>query len=61
MQVSELSVRLKTFVIESKRVLSVTRKPSREEFSTIVKVTGIGIILIGLIGFLLQMARNLFL
>ena len=59
MQVSELITRLKTFLIESKRVLSVTRKPSRAEFSTIVKVTGIGIILIGLIGFLLQMARNL--
>ncbi|MBI2663904.1 protein translocase SEC61 complex subunit gamma [Candidatus Woesearchaeota archaeon] len=53
--------RLKTFMLESRRVLAITRKPTKAEFFTIVKVTGIGIILIGLIGFLLQLARNLFL
>lgn len=51
--------RLKTFMIESRRVLSITRKPSKEEFTTIVKVTGIGIVLIGLVGFLLQLGKNL--
>ncbi|MBS3133166.1 protein translocase SEC61 complex subunit gamma [Candidatus Woesearchaeota archaeon] len=61
MQFSQLTLKLKTFLLESKRVLAVTRKPSRLEFVTIVKVTGIGIIIIGLIGFLLQLARNLFL
>jgi len=61
MQVSQLTLKVKTFILESRRVLAVTRKPSKEEFNTIVKVTGIGIILIGMIGFLLQMARNLFL
>ena len=61
MQFSELTLKLKTFLLESRRVLAVTRKPSRVEFATIVKVTGIGIILIGLIGFLLQLAKNLFL
>ena len=59
MAISDISRRLKTFVIEARRVLAVTRKPTREEFLTIVKVTGLGILLIGTIGFLLQMARNL--
>jgi protein transport protein SEC61 subunit gamma and related proteins len=46
-------------MLEGRRVLAVTRKPTREELSTIVKVTGIGILFIGLIGFLLQMGQKL--
>lgn len=59
MQFSQLTLRLKTFLLESRRVLAVTRKPSRLEFVTIVKVTGAGIAVIGLVGFLLQLAKNL--
>ena len=59
MQFSQASTKLKTFLLESRRVLSVTRKPSKEEFLTTVKVTGIGIIVIGLIGFLLTIGKNL--
>ena len=36
-----------------KRVVKVTKKPSKDEFWTTVKVTGLGILLIGLIGFLI--------
>ena len=56
--VMELLNRLKHFVIESRRVLRVTKKPTKEEFRTIVKVSGIGILLIGLLGFLLQMIKQ---
>ena len=58
MQFSQLTLRLKTFLLEGRRVLAITRKPSRLEFVTIVKVTGAGIVLIGLIGFLLQLAKS---
>ncbi|MCF7862113.1 protein translocase SEC61 complex subunit gamma [Candidatus Woesearchaeota archaeon] len=50
--------RIKEFIVECKRVLAVTKKPDKMEFSTIVKVAGIGIIAIGLIGFLIQMIRQ---
>lgn len=33
------------------RVLKLTRKPSKEEFSVIAKVAGAGILLVGFIGF----------
>ena len=46
---------LKSFALECKRVLTITRKPSREEFRTIVTVSGIGIAVIGIIGFLMQL------
>jgi protein transport protein SEC61 subunit gamma-like protein len=35
------------------RVLKLTRKPSREEFSIIAKVAGAGILLVGFIGFII--------
>jgi protein transport protein SEC61 subunit gamma and related proteins len=55
----QFATRLRTWLLEGRRVLAVTRKPTREELSTIVKVTGIGILFIGLIGFLLQMGQKL--
>ena len=51
--------RLKVFYGECKRVLTVTKKPDMFEYKTIVKVSGIGIALIGLIGFVVTMARQL--
>jgi protein transport protein SEC61 subunit gamma-like protein len=37
------------------RVLKLTRKPSRDEFSVIAKVAGAGILLVGLIGFVIYL------
>ncbi len=42
---------------EYKRVLLVTKKPTKEEFITIVKVSGLGILVIGLLGFIIQMVE----
>lgn len=56
----KLSVRLKRFVRECARVLRVTKKPSSTEFKTIVKISGIGITIIGLLGFALHMIYYLF-
>jgi protein transport protein SEC61 subunit gamma-like protein len=47
--------KIKTFLSESKRVLLVTRKPGMKEFKLAVKITGLGMILIGLIGMLIRM------
>ena len=37
------------------RVLKLTRKPTREEFTVIAKVAGAGILLVGLIGFVIYL------
>tara|TARA_Y100000310_G_scaffold275909_1_gene292686 strand:- start:1985 stop:2188 length:204 start_codon:yes stop_codon:yes gene_type:complete len=55
-----LLFKLKRFMIECKRVLKVTKKPSNTEFKTIVKVSGLGMIVIGLIGFIIQTIKQLF-
>jgi len=44
---------------ETKRVLKITEKPDREEFSMSAKVTGAGMIIIGAIGFIFYLASNL--
>jgi protein transport protein SEC61 subunit gamma-like protein len=46
------------FIQESKRVLRVTRKPTREEYKATLKVAGIGILVIGFIGFVLFMIKH---
>ena len=51
--------RLKSFIVECKRVLRVTKKPNREEFATIVKISAIGMGVIGLIGFIIHFAKEL--
>ncbi|MBI2656529.1 protein translocase SEC61 complex subunit gamma [Candidatus Woesearchaeota archaeon] len=52
--------KIKSFFQESVRVLKVTKKPDAIEFRTIVKVSGLGILIIGLIGFVVQMIKLLF-
>jgi protein transport protein SEC61 subunit gamma and related proteins len=52
-------LKLKDFIIECKRVMRITKKPDKEEFLTIVKVSGFGILIIGFIGFVLHMINQL--
>ena len=40
---------------EYTRVLKLTRKPTKEEFTIIAKVAGAGILLIGFIGFIIYL------
>ncbi len=51
--------RFKTFLVECRRVWQLTRKPSKSELIAIVKVTGIGILIIGLLGFIINMLWQL--
>ena len=52
--------KVKSFIQECLRVLKITKKPDAVEFKTIVKVSGLGILIIGLIGFVVQMFKLLF-
>jgi len=54
-----LSVKLKSFLRECFRVLQLTKKPGKEEFKIIIKVSLIGIAIIGLIGFMVQLLSYL--
>ncbi len=49
---------LKGFWEECKRVLKVTKKPDREELIMVVKVTGLGMLLIGSVGFIITLINK---
>ena len=54
-----MMTKLKTFYVECLRVLRVTKKPNKFEFKTIVKVSGLGMAVIGLVGFIIHMGYQL--
>ncbi|MGC8885007.1 MAG: protein translocase SEC61 complex subunit gamma [Candidatus Nanoarchaeia archaeon] len=50
---------LKAKLQEYGRVLRVAKKPSKEELQTIIKASGIGMLLIGFIGFIIALVAQL--
>ena len=54
-----LGFKFKRFLKECYRVLKITKKPNKQEYMTIVKVTSLGMAAIGLIGFILTMIKQL--
>lgn len=48
---SGLATKIKSFIIQSKRVWHVLRKPTALEFKTVSKVSAIGILILGALGF----------
>ncbi|MEM2956055.1 MAG: protein translocase SEC61 complex subunit gamma [Candidatus Pacearchaeota archaeon] len=51
-----LFISLQDFLLKCKRVWVVTKKPTNLEFKTIAKASAIGILAIGLVGFLVSTA-----
>jgi protein transport protein SEC61 subunit gamma-like protein len=47
------------FIRQCRRVLHVSKKPDREEYTNVAKITGLGIILIGVIGFIISIIAQL--
>jgi protein transport protein SEC61 subunit gamma-like protein len=50
-----LKLNIKSKFAEYKRIIKIARKPTAEEFKRVLKITGIGVLLIGVIGFVLQL------
>ena len=56
---SEWPDKLKRKLKEWRRVYRITKKPDRAEFSAVVKVTGLGILVVGALGFAIFLAVEL--
>jgi protein transport protein SEC61 subunit gamma-like protein len=52
--------KLSSFFLKCKRVWQVLKKPSKDEFQQITKVSAIGIAIIGLLGFIVSLIMNAF-
>ena len=46
--------RIRRFATQCIRVLKITKRPDKDEYRMLVKVSGLGIAVIGMIGFLLH-------
>jgi protein transport protein SEC61 subunit gamma-like protein len=51
---------IKSFFLKCKRVWFALKKPSKKEFSEVAKVSAIGILILGAIGFLISLIVKLF-
>jgi len=56
----ESLTKTKSFLIKCKRVWHTLKKPTRKEFEQIAKVSAIGIVILGALGFILSMAMKAF-
>jgi protein transport protein SEC61 subunit gamma-like protein len=52
--------KIKSFILQSKRVWHVLKKPSKEEFLTVAKVSALGILALGALGFIISDLIKLF-
>jgi len=49
---------LKSFVEKCKRVWMVLKKPTREDFLKVAKVSAVGILIIGVLGFVISLIMS---
>jgi len=59
LRLNENWVKFKSFIRECIRVLQITKKPSKGDYKTIVKITGLGILIIGAMGFIISIGGSL--
>lgn len=50
--------RFVSFALQSKRVWHVLRKPSSDEFKAVAKISALGIVAIGALGFLVSLVMR---
>lgn len=48
-----------SFIDEAIRVLKLTRKPNKDEFIMIAKITGVGLILVGVLGMIVSLTPSI--
>jgi protein transport protein SEC61 subunit gamma and related proteins len=53
--------KVKKFLKETWRVMRILKKPSQHEFLSLVKVTGLGIAIVGIIGFVIFLVKQILL
>ncbi len=52
--------KIKSFIDKCKRVWMVLKKPTKDEFLKVAKVSALGILVIGIIGFAISLIMRIF-
>lgn len=56
----KIFISFKSFIVKCKRVWSALKKPSKKEFEMIAKVSAVGILILGFLGFLISIIMKMF-
>lgn len=51
--------KIKDFFESAKRIILISKKPSKKEYWAMAKIVGIGMIIIGVIGFIVKIIMNI--
>lgn len=51
--------KIKEFFESAKRIILIAKKPGKKEYLAMAKVVGLGMIIIGIIGFIVRLLMNL--
>ncbi len=49
--------KISSFISDVMRILRLSKKPKKDEFFLVAKITGLGILLIGLLGYIVESIR----
>ncbi len=52
--------KLKSFIAQSVRVWRILKKPTGDEFKLVSKISALGILVLGLLGFLIMLVMRIF-
>ena len=52
--------KLKSFIAQSVRVWRILKKPTGDEFKMVSKISALGILVLGLLGFLIMLVMRIF-
>jgi len=56
----EFAIKTKSFFVKCRRVWQVLRKPTRDEYKQIAKISAIGILILGVLGFIVSIIMKAF-
>jgi protein transport protein SEC61 subunit gamma-like protein len=59
MNINESLIKMKYFLHECMRVLKITKKPTNDEFKTIIRASSLGLTIIGLVGFIVFLLKQI--
>ena len=51
---NQLFTKTKSFALKCKRVWHVLKKPTKQEFEMVTKISALGILILGLLGFIIS-------
>jgi len=59
-KMKEFPTKAKSFLIQCKRVWMILKKPTKKEFTLTAKIASIGVLLLGLLGFIIYLLMRIF-